>query len=60
MILGLPNLLRCRPNQISAKCCNCKRWVDHAKQTGIGVTVNVKNSKSKACLYIPISLQEKV
>ena len=59
MILGLPNLLLCRPNQISAKCCNCKRWVDQPKQSK-GVVVNVKNSKSRACVYVPLSLQEKV
>ena len=59
MILGLPNLLLCRPNQISGRCTNCKRWVDQPKQ-GKGMVVNVKNSKSRACVYVPISLQEKV
>ena len=59
MIVGLPNLLKCRPVEISGRCTNCKRWVDHPRQSGIGIAVNVKNSKSKACLYMPISLQEK-
>lgn len=59
MISVLTNLLLCRPNQISAKCCNCKRWVDQAKQHK-GLAVNVANSKSRACVYVPISLQEKV
>ena len=51
---------RCKPQLVSSKCENCKRWVDHPEQTRGNGVVNVQDSKSKACFYIPISLQEKV
>jgi hypothetical protein len=56
--MTLANYILCRPEQADAKCRNCKRWTDqNAKHIN---SVNLKNSKSKACIYIPISLQEKV
>jgi len=58
MIPLLFGYILCKPEQISAKCCNCKRWADYPKQPKGRVTVNVKNSKSKACHYMPVSLQE--
>ena len=45
------NYLKCAPTQPCAKCMNCKRRAPVAP-------VNVKNSKSKACIYMPISLQK--
>jgi hypothetical protein len=56
----LPEYTRCKPKVASPKCENCKRWVDHPEQTRGNGVVNVQDSKSKACFYIPISLQEKV
>jgi hypothetical protein len=56
----LPEYTRCKPNVASPKCENCKRWVDHPEQTRGNGVVNVQDSKSKACFYIPISLQEEV
>jgi hypothetical protein len=44
-------ILGCQPKQPDAKCLNCKR------NKPFGVIVN--NSKDKACIYIPISLQVK-
>jgi hypothetical protein len=58
MINLLFEYIRCKPEQVCAKCCNCKRLSFHPLQTKGGVVVNVKNSKSKACVYMPISLQE--
>lgn len=58
MIPLLFNYILCKPEQVSAKCCNCKRLAFHPLQTKVGFSVNVKNSKSKACVYMPISLQE--
>ena len=49
---------RCKPVVYSAKCENCKRWVDHPEQTRGNGVVNVQDSKSKACFYVPVSLQE--
>jgi len=51
---------RCKPANPITKCKNCKRWVDHPEQTRGNGVVNVKDSKSKACFYIPISFQEEV
>jgi len=51
---------RCKPKTVNAKCKNCKRWTDHPEQTRGNGVVHVFDSKSKACFYIPISLQEKV
>jgi hypothetical protein len=45
------NYLGCQPKKPDSKCMNCKR------HKSFGVVVN--NSKSKACIYMPISLQEK-
>ena len=45
------NYLGCQPQKPDAKCMNCKRHKDSG--------VVVVNSKSKACVYMPISLQEK-
>ena len=54
--MDFPNkYLLCIPEEPDAKCKNCKRMSD-----GHINSVNVKNSKDKACIYIPISLQEKV
>tara|TARA_R110002126_G_scaffold23130_1_gene81626 strand:+ start:341 stop:508 length:168 start_codon:yes stop_codon:yes gene_type:complete len=51
---------RCKPVVYNDKCENCKRWLDHPEQTlGNGV-VNVQDSKSKACFYVPVSLQEEL
>ena len=44
------NYLKCAPTEPCAKCMNCKRRAPVA-------LVNVKNSKSKACIYMPISFQ---
>ena len=54
----LPEYTRCKPVVYSSKCENCKRWVDHPEQTRGNGVVNVQDSKSKACFYIQISLQE--
>jgi len=59
MIPSLFGYILCKPEQVCAKCCNCKRLAFHPLQTKGGVTVNVQSSKSKACVYMPISLQEK-
>jgi hypothetical protein len=56
----LPEYTRCKPKVASPKCENCKRWVDHPEQTRGNGVVNVQDSKSKACFYIPISFQEEV
>jgi hypothetical protein len=45
------NYLGCQPQKPDAKCMNCKRHKDSG--------VVVVNSKSKACVYMPISLQER-
>jgi hypothetical protein len=45
-------LLGCKPKEPDAKCSNCKRRL-------LPNPVNVKNSKDKACIYVPISLQVK-
>ena len=45
-------LLGCKPKEPDAKCNNCKRLF-------LPNAVNVKNSKDKACIYVPISLQVK-
>ena len=44
-------ILNCLPREPDAKCNNCKRRGPNG--------VVVKNSKDKACIYIPISLQVK-
>lgn len=49
------NYIACLPKEPDAKCHNCKRF-NWTKQK---VYVNVKNSKDKACIYMPISLQVK-
>jgi hypothetical protein len=50
------NIVACLPKQPNNKCHNCKRFQwQEAKYY-----VNVKNSKDKACIYIPISLQVKL
>ena len=48
------NYLSCKPREIDSKCQNCKRLNTEAQ----AYYVNLKNSKSKACIYIPISLQK--
>jgi hypothetical protein len=47
-------LIGCLPKEPDAKCQNCKRF-------GLKDVVHVScvNSKDKACIYMPISLQEK-
>ena len=47
------NYIACLPKEPDAKCNNCKRF------TQANNYVNVKNSKDKACIYMPISLQVK-
>ena len=54
----LPEYTRCKPFNAGDKCENCKRWVDHPEQTRGNGVVNVQDSRSKACFYIPVSLQE--
>jgi hypothetical protein len=49
-----PDQLRCQPAKPDSKCMNCKRRVVHTQ-----MYVNAKNSTDKACIYIPISLQDK-
>ena len=56
----LPEYTRCKPQLVSSQCENCKRWVDHPEQTRGNGVVNVQDSKSKACFYIPVSLQEEL
>jgi hypothetical protein len=48
------NILGCLPKEPDTKCLNCRRLKLHS--TAYVVT---KNSKDKACVYIPISLQVK-
>ena len=53
---------RCAPQEIDDKCRNCKRWVDHPKQScnpHRQSFVVTKNSKDKACIHLSISLLEK-
>lgn len=47
-------LIGCLPKEPDAKCQNCKRF-------GLKDVIHVScvNSKDKACIYMPISLQEK-
>jgi hypothetical protein len=45
-------MLGCKPKEPDAKCLNCKRF-------SLPNPVNVKNSKDKACIYVPKSLQVK-
>ena len=47
-------LIGCLPKEPDAKCKNCKR-------NGLKDVIHVSciNSKDKACIYMPISLQEK-
>lgn len=47
------NYIACLPKEPDAKCENCKRFKQASSY------VNVKNSKDKACIYMPISLQVK-
>jgi hypothetical protein len=52
---------RCAPQEVDDKCRNCRRWIGHPDQTinpNGQSCVTVKNSKSKACIRIPISLLE--
>jgi len=51
--MNVLNQIGCKPKEPDAKCLNCKRRVFSTLQ------VRTKNSKDKACIYIPISLQEK-
>jgi len=50
-----PNELRCSPSKPDEKCFNCKKKLAQSQ-----MYVNTKNSTDKACIYVPISLQEKV
>ena len=50
------NYLACLPKKPDSKCDNCKRY----QLTEAKYFVNVKNSKDKACIYMPISLQVKI
>ncbi len=52
--MNLLMLLGCKPSYPDAKCANCKRPLSEHK-----TTVHVINSKDKACIYVPISLQVK-
>ena len=47
-------IIGCLPKEPDSKCHNCKRF-------GLNdvVYVSCVNSKDKACIYMPISLQEK-
>ena len=47
-------LIGCLPKEPDAKCANCKR-------NGLRDVIHVScvNSKDKACIYMPISLQVK-
>ena len=45
------NYIECAPVEPCAKCMNCKRRAPTARLV-------VQNSKSKACIYMPISLQK--
>ena len=52
--MNLLKLLGCKPKEPDAKCENCRRY-------GLkdGAHVTCINSKDKACIYVPISLQVK-
>jgi hypothetical protein len=52
--MNLLKLLGCLPKEPDAKCENCRRYglLSHAH-------VVCQNSKDKACIYVPISLQVK-
>jgi hypothetical protein len=49
-------IVACLPNRPDAKCENCKRY----QVANAQYFVNVKNSKDRACIYVPISLQVKL
>ena len=52
--MNLLKLLGCKPKEPDAKCENCRRY-----GLNDGAHVTCINSKDKACIYVPISLQEK-
>lgn len=52
---------RCAPQEVDDKCRNCRRWLSHPDQKNNPAgqsCVTVKNSKSEACVRVPISLLE--
>jgi hypothetical protein len=51
--MNLLNIIGCLPKEPDSKCDNCKRREFTSMQ------VKVKNSKDKACIYMPISWQVK-
>jgi len=52
--MNLIKLLGCLPKDPDAKCENCRRYGLMANNY-----VTCKNSKDKACIYVPKSLQVK-
>jgi hypothetical protein len=48
-------IVACLPNRPDDKCENCKRY----QVANAQYFVNVKNSKDRACIYVPKSLQVK-
>ncbi len=53
---------RCQPIKPCEKCENCKRWFAHPEQKNnpFGQSVvTVADCRDKACMYIPISLENK-
>ena len=52
--MNLLKLLGCLPKEPDAKCENCRRY-----GLNDGAHVFCKNSKDKACIYLPISIQVK-
>lgn len=57
-----PDVIRCDPEYPDHYCWNCKRFINHPKQVVSERTkiVSVETSKSEACMYMPVSLLERV
>lgn len=56
-----PDVIRCDPEYPDHYCWNCKRFINHPKQTVGERTpiVTVETSKSEACMYMPLSYLER-
>lgn len=55
------DVARCDPETPDHHCLNCERWLAHPEQKLGPRTpiVTVETSRSEACMYVPISLQER-
>jgi hypothetical protein len=51
--------LRCHPSAPDAWCRNCKAWAGLPEQPPTTRATETTNSRSEACVYVPLSLQSK-